>query len=108
MTNMTYPWNEKSEEAWAALTEGKNRPVAIWNNEQVERYYRSSEIARSDWDAYAEREAVKFNDNPRLDSYDSTRTHVSHDPDTGKITSWAVPMRFEDWKRATKHANEKE
>ena len=82
------------------LAKDKPRPIAIWNDNQVRAYYEATDEDRRLWNIYAQSEADAFDNDPHRDSYDSTHVFVSHDPETGRVTPWAPPMTFTEWKES--------
>lgn len=72
-------------------------PIAIWNARQRLLWDAATDEQKDGWDRYAQGAADAFNSNPKLDSYDSTNTFVSRDPETGHMTNWAPPLTFEQW-----------
>lgn len=88
------PTDEK--EALEAASNGKPHPICIWHAGDAIAYYKATEADREAWNAYAQREADKFNSDPSLDSYDSISTHIGMDRD-GKITDWCPPLFFPEW-----------
>lgn len=79
------------------LAKGKARPICIWNEGQARAYYEATEEQRAAWNRYAQAEADIFNNNPRLDSYDSTATHTGYDKEAGCVTPWAPPLTFREF-----------
>lgn len=84
------------EKEFKAAAEGKIRPIAIYHRGDALVFFNATEEDREAWNVYAQEEADKFDNDPRLDSYDSTRTHSGVNRD-GNITSWCPPKFFPEW-----------
>ncbi len=91
-------------EDFEKLSQGKDRPVAIWHDGDARAYYLATDEERVAWNQYAQSEADRFDADTSLDSYDSTSTAIGQDRD-GRITSWCPPIFFPEWLEARRSRN---
>ena len=87
----------EDEEYFDEISYGKPRPIAIYNRADAIAYYESDEITRTAWNRYAQSEADEFSKD--LDQGESVGAYTAVDRD-GKLTSWAPPVWFPEWKSA--------
>lgn len=71
-------------------------PICIYHSGDWAAYYHATDEEQDAWNEYANQAARDFNDNPSLDSYDSTSTYPGRDRD-GNTTKWCPPIYFPEF-----------
>ena len=87
----------EDEQYFADISEGKPRPIAIYNRADAIAYYESSEPVREWWNRYAQAQADEFSKD--FTQGEAIGGYVSTDRD-GNLTSWAPPTWFPEWLKA--------
>lgn len=72
------------------------RPWYIYHSGDYDAYLTATPEIQDAWNAYAKKAAANFNNDPSLDSYDSTSTYPGRDRD-GNWTNWCPPLWFPEW-----------
>lgn len=88
--------DDYTDEELAAIVKGKIRYSRIYHDVDRLAFFLATDEERIAWNEYVEIEVNKFNNNPRLDSYDSVDVFPGWNRD-GRQTPWSPPKKFPEW-----------
>jgi hypothetical protein len=74
----------------------KITPLAIFHDGDQEAFHAAAREEQLAWNAYAQKTANDFNNDPSRDTYDSTAVFPGWNRD-GKCTPWCPPLFFPEW-----------
>jgi len=88
--------DDYTDEELEKIVAGKEKPWMIYHDSDKIAYYLATDAERSAWNTYAKWSMDDFNNNPDLDSYDSTDVYPGWNRSDNQ-TPWCPPKWFPEW-----------